>query len=73
LSYAGVALVIAASVWGYRLSRHPGSCLEEMLREAQLREQRGPPARRLLNGALLASAAVAALYAMYWSVSTFSS
>jgi SAM-dependent methyltransferase len=70
LSYAGVALVVGASVWSFRLTRRPGSCVEEMVREAQLHEQRGPRVRRLLKGAFLASAAVATLYAMYWSVSS---
>jgi SAM-dependent methyltransferase len=67
-SYAGVAGVVAASLWSFVLSRRPGSCLEEMMREAQLRERRGSPARRLLNGAAAASVVMVTLYAMYWSI-----
>ncbi|MGH8668067.1 MAG: methyltransferase domain-containing protein, partial [Burkholderiales bacterium] len=67
-SHAGVAAVVGASVWSFLRSRRPGSCLDEMVREAQLRERRGPPVRRLLNAALASSLVVATLYAMYWSV-----
>jgi hypothetical protein len=64
LSYAGVAGVVAASVWSFVLSRRPGSCVDEMVREAQLREQRAPLGLQLAGGAL----ALATLYAMYWSI-----
>jgi SAM-dependent methyltransferase len=64
-SYAGVAGVIGASVWSFVLSRRPASCADEMVREAQLREQRAPLAVR----AAWSAAGVAILYAMYWTIS----
>lgn len=67
-SYAGIIAVVGASVWSFLLSRRPGSCLDEMVREAQLRERRGPPVRRMLKAALAASLVMATLYGMYWSV-----
>ncbi len=68
LSYAGVAGLVAASLWSFVLSRRPGCCAEEMVREAQLREQRGPLARRLTLGTLTAALVTGTLYAMYWSI-----
>jgi ubiquinone/menaquinone biosynthesis C-methylase UbiE len=67
-SYAGVAAVIGASVWSFRLSRHAGSCLDEMTREAQLRERRGPLPRRIVKVAGAAFVILGTLYAMYWTV-----
>jgi hypothetical protein len=64
LSYAGVAGVVAASVWSFVLSRRPGSCVDEMVREARLREQRAPLGLRVAGGAF----GLAVLYAMYWSI-----
>jgi ubiquinone/menaquinone biosynthesis C-methylase UbiE len=68
LSYAGVAGLVAASLWSFVLSRRPGSCVDEMVREAQLHEQRGPLARRLAGGAFAAVLCAGTLYAMYWSI-----
>jgi arsenite methyltransferase len=65
VSYAGVAGVVAASLWSFVLSRRPGSCVDEMVREAQLREQRAPLGLRAAWGV----AGLATLYAMYWSIS----
>jgi SAM-dependent methyltransferase len=65
LSYAGIAGLVAASVWGFVLSRRPGSCVDEMVREAQLREQRPPLGVRAAWGA----AGLATLYLMYWTIS----
>lgn len=67
-SYAGVAGVVAASVWSFLAARRPGSCLDEMMREAQMRGRRGSPVRRLLSTALVAGLVMATLYGMYWSV-----
>jgi arsenite methyltransferase len=68
LSYAGVAGLVAASLWSFVLSRRPGSCVDEMVREAQWREQRGPLSRRLARGATAAVLILGTLYAMYWSI-----
>lgn len=65
LSYAGIAGLVAASVWSFVLSRRPGSCVDEMVREAQLREQRPPHGVRAAWGA----AGLATLYLMYWTIS----
>jgi hypothetical protein len=65
LSYAGIAGLVAASVWGFVLSRRPGSCVDEMVREAQLREQHPPLGVRAAWGA----AGLATLYLMYWTIS----
>lgn len=65
VSYAGVAGVVAASVWSFVLSRRPGNCVDEMVREGQLRERAAPLGVRVAWGA----AGLATLYAMYWSIS----
>jgi len=68
LSYAGVAGLVGASLWSFVLSRRPGSCVDEMVREAQLREQQGPLSRRLGRGAMATVLILGTLYAMYWSI-----
>lgn len=70
-SYLGVAGLVAASVWSFILARRPGDCLEEMVIEAQLRDRRGPPARRFAVGAVTAVAVVATLYGLHASVTAF--
>lgn len=40
-SHAGLAAVVIASGWNFYQSRQPGNCLKEMIREEQLRQQRG--------------------------------
>ena len=66
-AYAGIAAVVAASVWSFVLTRRPGACVEEMLAEARLREGRGKPGRLAL-GAL---GAAAGLYGLHWATSVF--
>ncbi len=67
-SYAGIAGVVGASLWSFAISRRPASCVDEMLREAQLRGQGGSPVRRWMNTAAAASVVMVSLYAMYWTV-----
>ncbi|UCE30294.1 MAG: methyltransferase domain-containing protein [Burkholderiales bacterium] len=70
-SYAGVAAVLAASVWSFVLGRQPGNCVLEMVREAKLREQRPALHRRVANAAVACLVVVVALYGMYESVHAF--
>ena len=67
-AYAGIAAVVAASVWSFVLARRPGNCLDEMILESRARERRGRPGRRLALGAL---SVAAGLYGLYWATSTF--
>jgi arsenite methyltransferase len=53
--YIGVATVVAASGWSFRLARQPGNCLNEMIREVQWRERLGSPVKRVA----IATAAIA--------------
>jgi hypothetical protein len=66
-AYVGVAAVIAASVWSFRLARRSADCLDEMMLEARQRAQRGSPALRVALGV----AAAVGLYGLYWATSTF--
>jgi len=66
-AYAGIAAVVAASVWSFVLARRPGNCLDEMILESRARE-RGRPGRRLALGAL---SVAAGLYGLYWATSAF--
>jgi arsenite methyltransferase len=70
-SYLGVAAVLAASVWSFRLARRPGACLDEMLIDARKREGRGTPPQRFARGALGAAAVAIGLYGLYWATYTF--
>lgn len=69
-SYAGVAGVVGASLWSFLAASRPGSCLDEMIREAQLRERRGSLARRRVNAAVSVGLILMSLYGMYWSIQT---
>lgn len=69
LPYLGIAGLVGASVWSFMLARRPGNCVEEMILEARLREQRGSPARRAATGMLTAVIVVATLYGLHLSVS----
>jgi SAM-dependent methyltransferase len=69
-SYAGIAGVVGASVWSFLATRRPGNCLDEMIRDAQLRERRGSLARRRVNAAVAAGLILVSLYGMYWSIHT---
>jgi hypothetical protein len=70
-SYLGVAGLVAASVWSFVLARRPGDCAVEMVRDAQLREQRGTPARRFMRGALASGIVIVALYGLHVSINGF--
>ena len=67
-SYAGIAGVVGASLWSFLAARRPESCLDEMVREAQLRERRGSLARRRFHAAVAAGLVLMAMYGMYWSI-----
>jgi SAM-dependent methyltransferase len=67
-AYAGIAAVVAASVWSFVLARRPGNCLDEMIFEERARERRSRPGRRLALGTL---SAAAGLYGLYWATITF--
>ncbi len=69
--YVGMGLLLVASLWGLMKARRADSCLDEMVREAALRDARPPLARRLANAAFFSIAAAAAFYAMYKSVDVF--
>lgn len=66
--YLGIAGLVGASVWSFILARRPGNCVDEMILEAQLRERRGPPARRVATGMLTAVIVVVTLYGLHLSV-----
>lgn len=68
LAYAGVAGVLGASVWSFILARRPGNCVEEMVREAQLRAQRPPPAQRLARAVVSSVALAGVVYLLYTSM-----
>lgn len=70
-SYLGVAGVVGASVWGFVLGRQPGSCVNEMVREAQRRQRFGSPARRWAIGTLASVLVAVTLYGLYVSVTAF--
>jgi hypothetical protein len=70
-SHLGVAAIVGASLWSYRLARQPGSCATEMLREARMRERRGPAARRLATATAAAAIVAGSLYGLYASVVAF--
>ena len=67
-SYAGVAGVLGATLWSFLAARRPESCLAQMMREAQLRDERASSGRRWASAAVAASLVVATLFTMYWSV-----
>jgi SAM-dependent methyltransferase len=66
-SYLGVAAVVAASVWSFRLARRNGDCLDEMVLEARQRAQRGSPVLHIALGL----AAAAGIYGLYWATASF--
>lgn len=70
-SYLGVACIVVASIWGFVLARRPGNCVEEMIMDAKLREQRGSPARRLTTAALTCVLMAATFYGLYVSIEMF--
>jgi hypothetical protein len=70
-SYLGVAALVGASVWSFVLARRPGSCLDEMLFDARIRERQGTPQRRLARGVLSVAAVAFGLYGLYWATYTF--
>lgn len=70
-SYLGVACIVVASIWGFVLARRPGNCVEEMIIDAKLREQRGTPARRLVTAALTCLLIAATFYGLHTSVEIF--
>lgn len=67
-AYAGLAAVVAASVWSFVLARRPGNCLEEMVREAELRAAAPPLGQRLTRGATIGLLTAGAVYLMYASL-----
>ncbi len=70
LAYAGVAGVVGASLWSFRLARQPGNCLAEMVREAELRAQRPPLIQRAIRAAAAGIAIGGLLYLFYASLPT---
>jgi len=70
-SYAGVAAVVAASLWSFVLGRQPEHCLEEMRFEASRRVLRRSPALRVALGASSALMVAVALIGLYLSVEAF--
>lgn len=69
--HLGIAGLVAASLWSFVLARRPGDCLDEMILEAQRRERRGSPARRLAVGTLTGVLVVTTLYGLHLSVAGF--
>ncbi len=69
--YIGIAGLVGASLWSFVLGRRPGDCLNEMIREAQLRQNRGSVARRMAVSALTSVVVLATLYGLYWSVNVY--
>jgi len=69
LLYAGIGLLIGASIWCLILPLRPDQCLKDMMRSVAAREH--PNSVRLSRGAALSMAAAAAFYGMYKSVDTF--
>lgn len=70
-SYAGVAGVVAASLWSYLLGRRPETCLQELRFEASRRTLQRPAAQRVAFHATSVLAIAAALYGLYLSVDAF--
>jgi len=69
--YIGAAGLVAASLWSFYLSRQPGNCLEQMVREAQWRDRFGSPARRIATGVFATALTAATLYGLSASVQAF--
>jgi len=70
-SYAGVGVIVAASLWSFVLGRRPETCLEEMRYEARRRVMPRSSARRLALSSSSMLAAAAVLYGLYLSVDAF--
>jgi len=68
--YLGIAGLVGASLW-IVLEQQPGSCIDEIILEAQQRQGRGSPARRLAMRTLTAALAVVMLYGLHVSVAGF--
>ena len=66
--HVGIAMVVGASAWNFIQSRQPGNCLEEMIREEQLRQQRPGPIRRVANALAATMASATVLFAAHVSV-----
>lgn len=66
-----LAALFGAGLWSFLHARRADSCLDELIREAGLREARPPLPRRLANGAALAFLAAAALYGLSKSIDAF--
>lgn len=69
--YIGVAALVAASVWSFYLSRQPGSCIDEMIREAQWRERLGSPAKRVVLTTAVIATVTASLVALSLLVTAY--
>jgi hypothetical protein len=67
--YAGIGLLVAASIWCVLLPLQVDQCLRDMVRSVASRER--PRSVRLSRGAALSVAAAAAFYGMYKSVDAF--
>jgi len=70
-SYAGVAGVVAASLWSFLLGRRPETCLEELRFEASRRAEPRPAVQRIAVRAISLTAIAVALYGLYLSVDAF--
>lgn len=68
---AGLGLLVAASLWSLIAAHRDRSCLDDMIRDAALRDARAPLPQRVAKGAALATAAAAAFYGLYKSVDAF--
>ncbi len=64
----GMGLLVVSSLWSLLKARKDASCVDDMVREAALRDARAPLPRRMANGAAIAVAAAGAFYGLYKSV-----
>ncbi|MCG6870659.1 MAG: methyltransferase domain-containing protein, partial [Gammaproteobacteria bacterium] len=69
LIYAGLAVLLGASLWCLLLPTTPDRCLDEMIRHADRRER--PLGARMTRGAALSLAAATAFYGLYKSAEMF--
>lgn len=69
--YVGIAGLVGAAVWSFVAARRATDCLDEMIREAELRAGRGSPAHRIAFGTFAGAVAMAVLYGLYASVDAF--
>ncbi len=69
LIYAGLAVLLLASIWCLLQPTLPDRCLDEMIRDVARREQ--PGTTKLARGAAISVAAAATFYGAYKSIDVF--